>query len=199
MFTFVSGQIAKSGIDAMTINTPVATIGVRGTEGGGRAGPEGTPNTFSLFGGEMSVSTLGGGPPVIMNQPGQTTQMTSAYVPPTKPVVLHLVVLQSYYAKAAAIGPKPVFQGPAQTGPVPDTPPAQGDADAVIAAAIDVAAEAEIQAALTADPLVFGTPGSIEGVLNQITFSFSGGTGVLPPLTAGTGGPGSVGRWLISR
>ena len=69
VFTFVSGQIAKTSIDAMVITTPVAVIGIRGTEGGGRAGPEGTTNTYSLFGGEMSVSTLGGGPPVILNQP----------------------------------------------------------------------------------------------------------------------------------
>ncbi|MCA1972165.1 MAG: FecR domain-containing protein [Caenispirillum sp.] len=32
-FSFVSGQIAKSGPDAMTVKTPVATIGIRGTKG----------------------------------------------------------------------------------------------------------------------------------------------------------------------
>jgi len=34
VFTFVSGQIARSDPDAMRIETPVATIGVRGTQGG---------------------------------------------------------------------------------------------------------------------------------------------------------------------
>jgi hypothetical protein len=33
VFSFVSGEIAKSGPDAMTVTTPVATIGVRGTKG----------------------------------------------------------------------------------------------------------------------------------------------------------------------
>ncbi|MGB0694185.1 MAG: hypothetical protein ACPGOY_00955 [Rhodospirillaceae bacterium] len=33
VFSFVSGQIAKTGPDAMVINTPVATIGIRGTAG----------------------------------------------------------------------------------------------------------------------------------------------------------------------
>ncbi|EKV26919.1 hypothetical protein C882_2143 [Caenispirillum salinarum AK4] len=33
VFSFVSGQIAKSGPDAMQVNTPVATIGIRGTKG----------------------------------------------------------------------------------------------------------------------------------------------------------------------
>ena len=49
LFTFVSGQIAKTDVEAMTISTPVATIGVRGTTGGGKAGAEGTPNTFTMF------------------------------------------------------------------------------------------------------------------------------------------------------
>ncbi|MDJ0951533.1 MAG: Calx-beta domain-containing protein, partial [Alphaproteobacteria bacterium] len=33
-FTFVSGQIAKTGPDVMTIETPVGTLGIRGTDGG---------------------------------------------------------------------------------------------------------------------------------------------------------------------
>ena len=75
VFTFASGQIAKTDIDAMTISTPVATIGIRGTEGGGKAGPEGTNNTFSLFSGEMTVTTLGGSQ--TLNTPNQTTSMAS--------------------------------------------------------------------------------------------------------------------------
>jgi len=35
VFTFVSGQIAKTGVDAIVIETPIATIGIRGTAGGG--------------------------------------------------------------------------------------------------------------------------------------------------------------------
>ena len=37
-FTFVSGQIAKLNTDAMTVQTPVMTIGIRGTAGAGIAG-----------------------------------------------------------------------------------------------------------------------------------------------------------------
>ena len=33
VFSFVSGSISKTGVDAMTIKTPVATIGIRGTAG----------------------------------------------------------------------------------------------------------------------------------------------------------------------
>jgi len=41
VFTFVSGQIAKTDPEAMTIETPVATIGVRGTQGGVDTGSDG--------------------------------------------------------------------------------------------------------------------------------------------------------------
>lgn len=34
IFTFVSGQIAKTDPDAMVLNSPVGTIGIRGTDGG---------------------------------------------------------------------------------------------------------------------------------------------------------------------
>ena len=34
VFTFVSGQVAKTDPDAMTLDTPVATIGIRGTQVG---------------------------------------------------------------------------------------------------------------------------------------------------------------------
>lgn len=47
-FAFVSGEIAKTGDDAMTVNTPVATIGVRGTTVAGTVGPDG----------ELSVTLL---------------------------------------------------------------------------------------------------------------------------------------------
>ncbi|MBY0429942.1 MAG: FecR domain-containing protein, partial [Rhodospirillales bacterium] len=48
-FSFVSGQIAKSGTDAMTIRTPVMTIGIRGTSGAGMAGADGENNAVTLM------------------------------------------------------------------------------------------------------------------------------------------------------
>jgi len=41
VFTFVSGQIAKADPEAMSIETPVATIGIRGTQGGLDTGTDG--------------------------------------------------------------------------------------------------------------------------------------------------------------
>ena len=49
MFSFVSGNIAKMGVDSMTVTTPVATIGIRGTKVVGQAAQEGSVNTLSLL------------------------------------------------------------------------------------------------------------------------------------------------------
>jgi len=49
VFSFVSGAIAKSDSDAMTVRTPVATIGVRGTMVAVRAGAEGKKNVITLL------------------------------------------------------------------------------------------------------------------------------------------------------
>ena len=41
VFSFVSGAVATTGTDAMTVQTPVGTIGIRGTTGAGGVGPDG--------------------------------------------------------------------------------------------------------------------------------------------------------------
>ena len=43
-FSFISGEIAKTGPDAMTIETPVVTMGIRGTTVAGKAAVEGSEN-----------------------------------------------------------------------------------------------------------------------------------------------------------
>jgi len=95
VFSFVSGQIAKTQPDGMTVQTPVATIGIRGTKGAGRAAQEGSENTISLLPevdsqgnqivGEMSISNQSG--TVTLNSVGATVQMTSSVQPPPPPVV----------------------------------------------------------------------------------------------------------------
>ena len=47
-FSFVSGQIAKVGADAMKVTTPVLTIGVRGTQVAGKANADGTHSLWSI-------------------------------------------------------------------------------------------------------------------------------------------------------
>ena len=48
VFSFVSGQVAKSGDDAMVVKTPVASIGIRGTTVAGKAAAEGSSNSITL-------------------------------------------------------------------------------------------------------------------------------------------------------
>ena len=130
VFTFVSGQIAKTDVEAMTITTPVAVIGIRGTSGGGQAGAEGTASTFSLFQdasggtGEMVITTQGGAQ--TLSAPNQTTQITSAYVPPTKPITLPPSAVAKFYAKATKVAPTKIITEPVQdTAPTGDSGPTQ--------------------------------------------------------------------------
>jgi len=89
-FTFVSGQIAKTDVDAMNIQTPTATIGIRGTAGGGNIGPDGVTTAALLpeigFVGEMSISNGAGSQTI--NQPGQAINIASFNAPPSPPFVL---------------------------------------------------------------------------------------------------------------
>ena len=60
VFTFVSGQIAKTDPDAMTLDTPVATIGIRGTQVGLDIG-EGGEMTVVLMEEEGRICRRSGG------------------------------------------------------------------------------------------------------------------------------------------
>ncbi len=105
VFSFVSGQIAKTGPDAMTVTTPVATIGIRGTKVAGRAAQEGANNTISLLPetdaqgnqsvGELAVTNQGG--TVTLNAVGATVQMTSAFAQPPAPVVFSQEQIQQNF------------------------------------------------------------------------------------------------------
>ncbi len=89
VFVFVSGSIAKTMPDAMTVNTPVASIGVRGTKVAGRAAPEGEDNVITLLTeadgavGEITVSTELG--VQVMNRAYQTLHLNSRAAAPDAP------------------------------------------------------------------------------------------------------------------
>jgi len=92
-FSFVSGQIAKSGPDAMQVKTPVMTIGIRGTTVAGTAAAEGSNNTIALMSdedggvGQIVVSNASGQAQVL-SQPNQTIQTSSATSALPAPVVM---------------------------------------------------------------------------------------------------------------
>ena len=86
VFTFVSGAVAKTDPDAMQVNTPVATIGIRGTQVGLDL-REGEPMSVVLMEerdglvGEVVVQNDGG--VQILNGAYQATQVASYSASPT--------------------------------------------------------------------------------------------------------------------
>ncbi|MRG71067.1 hypothetical protein GH722_04745 [Alphaproteobacteria bacterium HT1-32] len=91
-FSFVSGSIAKTTPDGMMVQTPVATIGVRGTKVVGEAGPEGSDNSFTLLReddgttGEIVVYNEGG--IQVLNRPFQTVTISDPSAGVPDPVVI---------------------------------------------------------------------------------------------------------------
>ena len=86
VFTFVSGHIAKVNPEAMVLTTPVATIGVRGTQIGVDVGEEGDVFVAMMeeadgFVGEVVVGNAGGS--VTLNLANQFTSVTDGSVAPT--------------------------------------------------------------------------------------------------------------------
>ena len=140
VFTFASGQIAKTGDDGMQITTPTATIGIRGTSGAVRIGKD-APDTYTLlaeetaraeagikgqalsdtllaqvpgpppFVGEMNIITQVGG--MTLSRINETTQVSGPFSLPTLPVILPQAAIDAAYASARAVLPiSPIFAAP---------------------------------------------------------------------------------------
>ena len=124
-FSFVSGEIAKSGPDAMQVSTPVATIGIRGTTVAGKAAVEGNENSFTLLQdadggvGQISVSNAGG--TQVLAQVGATTSIASFSAPPPPPIILSAAQIQANYGTALnVLPPTPVVAPTPQVAPPPE-------------------------------------------------------------------------------
>jgi len=120
VFSFVSGQIAKTSPEGMTLMTPVASLGIRGTKVAGRAAQEGEENIITLLPetdaagnisvGEISVTNQFG--TVMLNQIGATVQMTSAFQTPPPPVIFSPQQIEQQYAAALNTLPAPPPDSP---------------------------------------------------------------------------------------
>lgn len=105
-FSFISGGVAKTGADAMKVTTPVLTIGVRGTQVAGKASQEGESNDVVLLPnedgtvGEVALITQGG--EVVLTQPFESSTITSAFLPPSIPVIVPEDVVLKKFAKTIA-------------------------------------------------------------------------------------------------
>lgn len=106
VFTFVSGEIAKIGPDTMTVYTPVATVGIRGTKVAGRAAAEGEQNTISLLPNEdgtvgvIAVGNQSGAAPQILTNAGATTTVNSQFQAPAPQIVYSQAQIQQQYGNA---------------------------------------------------------------------------------------------------
>ena len=105
-FSFVSGQIAKVGNDAMKVTTPVLTIGVRGTQVAGKANTEGEDNEIVLLPnedgsvGQIMIKNESG--EVLLTEAYQATIITDPYTVPTVPVILAKDVVLKKFASTIA-------------------------------------------------------------------------------------------------
>ncbi|MBF0270109.1 MAG: FecR domain-containing protein [Alphaproteobacteria bacterium] len=116
-FSFMSGQIAKTSPDAMTIRTPVATIGIRGTLGVGEYTP-GHGLTAAIVPergevtGEIAITNAAG--TQVLNQPSTALQVGTFFTPPSTPVVVSAAQLTSSFAQSLAILPQSNAAQPVQ-------------------------------------------------------------------------------------
>ena len=139
VFSFVSGQVAKAGDDAMVVTTPVASIGIRGTTVAGKAAAEGSSNSITLLPdadggvGQIAVSNSAG--TQIMSVPFQTTSLTSAFTAPAPPVIVPANQLENLYGTniTTVLPPASAQQGQQKNtsnGPAPeatDGPSGEGE------------------------------------------------------------------------
>lgn len=109
VFTFISGEVSKADPDAMTISTPVATIGIRGTQVG-ISYREGEEMQLVLmeeadgFVGEVVVKNAAG--IQILNQLNQGVTVASADQAPSPPVTVSPEAIAETYGTALANMPE---------------------------------------------------------------------------------------------
>lgn len=119
VFIFASGQIAKSDNTDMTVSTPVATIGIRGTEVAGRV-IDGD-SQFTIIDGSIEVTTQAGS--VTLDARGETTHVAGNGTPPTDPVILSTAEFGQAYGEVSGVVSG--YFAPTQPG-APGTDPASG-------------------------------------------------------------------------
>jgi len=127
-FLFVSGEIAKGSPDGMTIKTPVATIGIRGTASGSRVGGEGDGTSYSLIrdvnGGLGQLTITTGQGTQSLTQENQATTVTSFFFAPTPPVTMSRADLVSTLGSALySLPPQPTLAARGPDGNIVPTVP----------------------------------------------------------------------------
>lgn len=159
-FAFVSGQIAKTGDDAMMVNTPVATIGVRGTTVAGTVDENGALSVSLLPDSEGTLGEIAvfneGGLEILFNA-YQQSFVTSESAAPSQPVLISPDESQSLYGGAVNALPE---RAAGRGGELDESDP--GDIEAIDTAALDMVDGAIVDGAGTVH--VLKRPGASEVV-----------------------------------
>lgn len=113
VFSFVSGQIAKTGPDAMTITTPVATIGVRGSTGAGKHKETTFLSLLRDPNGEVGQLIMNGQD---LSQEGATSQATNRHLPGKTPVILSQKMIDQFYGNVANVAKSQASQAQGNQG-----------------------------------------------------------------------------------
>jgi hypothetical protein len=99
VFVFASGQIAKADHTKMTVVTPVATIGIRGTEASGNVGDDGLQVT--VLDGTIEVTNSAGS--TTLGSLGETTTVGGNKTAPTQTFTLTPQEYQQVYANVVNV------------------------------------------------------------------------------------------------
>ena len=125
-FSFVSGQIAKTSPDAAMLETPMATIGIRGTTIAGTVGGTSKENSITLLPdsdgqvGEAVITNDAG--TVVISQVGATVTITSANQAPSNPVIRSPEQIAETYGSVVTSLPGASSQGTNPSAPPPPPP-----------------------------------------------------------------------------
>lgn len=156
-FTFVSGQAAHTAEDALMIETPTMTIGVRGTKVVAQAGAEGETSRIALLAeedgtvGKIMVTTDQGGE--LISEANMMVEVVSRFQPPSPQVRLSSDQVHDYFTSALSVLPAPAeFLHPEAPAPAgghgevahPSPAAAQAPSSAPVAQPADASAGLEI-------------------------------------------------------
>ena len=123
-FVAVTGEIGKLHHEAVQINTPVASIGIRGTGMAMKIADLGAQSIFTILSGAIQVATAVAA--VLLDQPNLSTKSTGMNSTPTTPFLLppqqHEALFGSVEAVSQALAPFSVNPGGEPRNAQPPTP-----------------------------------------------------------------------------
>lgn len=174
-FVFTSGAIGRQDPDNVTVQTPVATIGIRGTKYGVDVDAADGATSVTVFEGAVVVSNSAG--TVLLSSIGESSLISSLSVSPSPPFLMPADVQERTYGEAIRAHPPP------QRIRAPD-----GDEASIDDLAEELAAIATAAGPMAAAPTADGIDQRFLDAANQ-GLGQSGSQGDPAPVNGDGGGP----------